>query len=272
MKRGYVDTPHGQIHYRIEQPPAGGSDETPVVVLHNTPSSSEAMAPLLRELGKEVTAIGMDTIGYGQSDRPPQPYTTMHEFAQAVAWFIQGLGYDRVRLYGDQTGSQIALQTAADFPELVESIAVFDAFNWGTPERRAVHERLHRYYPRDEEGSHLMKLWERTGRRGDLKQREMSFRNRLTVNDDTGAEVYGHMGWEGAGPYCMCRQDIWSVTPRIQAPAFIMYAPGSELHRALERFLETLPRGRGTREAPNVRTDPAAGARALIDFYRSPGV
>src|SRR5207302_1490484 len=94
MKRGYVDTPHGQMHYRIESPE--GYDGVPVIVMHSTPASSAQMAPLLRELGKEMTAIGIDTIGYGDSDRPPVPYTTMHEFAQSVAWFIQGLGYKRI--------------------------------------------------------------------------------------------------------------------------------------------------------------------------------
>lgn len=266
MKRGYVDTPHGQIHYRTE------GEGAPVLILHQTPMSSESMQPLIREVGKEMKAIGMDTIGYGNSDRPPHPYTDIKEFAQSVAWFIEGLGYKKVHIFGDQTGSQIALQTAADFPELIESVAVFDPFNWGTPERRAVHQRIHRYHPRQEDGGHIMEFWNMFKRNPDLKAREMTLRNFLAVNDDTGAEVYEGMGWEGAGPYCMTRQVIWDVTPRIQAPTLIMYHPESELHRSLERFMATLPRGKGTREAPNLRRDPAAGARMMIDFFKNPGV
>lgn len=249
MKRGYVDTPHGQIHYRTT-----GSG-APVIVLHATPSSSEAMVPILDELGKEMQAIGMDTIGYGQSDRPPKAYTTMEEFAQSVAWFIQGLGFEKVNLFGFLTGSQIAMQTAADFPDLIESVAVFDCFNWNTPSRRAVHERLHRYHPRAEDGSHLMSLWNKYKGRGDIKRVEMSFKNIFTVNDDDGAEAYDGMGWEGAGPYAMTHQEMWDVTPRIKAPVYMMYGQESELHRALEKFLETLPRAKGTREAPSMRND-----------------
>jgi hypothetical protein len=155
---------------------------------------------------------------------------------------------------------------------VVENVAVYDAFNWGTPERRAVHERLHRYHERREDGSYLLELWNRTGYERDLKQREVALRNLMAVNDDTGAEVYGTMGWEGAGPYAMCRQVIWDVTPRIQAPTLVMYPEGGELSRALDRFLETLPHGKGDGQAPSLRTDPDAVAKEAAAFYRSPGV
>ncbi|MFN8532428.1 MAG: alpha/beta fold hydrolase [Dehalococcoidia bacterium] len=265
MKRGYVETPHGQIHYREE-----GSGP-PVILFHETPSSSVNMIPMIQALSPDMRAIGMDTMGYGESDRPPTPYTTMEEFAQSVAWFIQGLGLEKANLFGMLTGSQIALQTAADFPELVSAVAVQEPFNWGTPSRRAVHERIHRYHTRREDGGHLMELWERTRYSKDLKEREVALKNLLKVNDDSGAEVYGSMGWEGAAPYAMCRQDMWSVTPRIVAPTLVMYFPGSERHRALERFLETLPHGKGTREAPTFRSEPEATKTMLLDFYKNPG-
>lgn len=267
IKRGYVDSPDGQIHYRITGTGA------PVIVLHSTPHSSEGMIPLLNELGKEMQAIGMDTMGYGQSDRPNPPYTTMEEFARSVTYLIKGLRLEKVHLFGQLTGSQIALQTAADYPDLVESVAVIESFNWNTPSRRAVHERLHRYHPRAEDGSHIMSMWNKyAGRGGDVKATELLFRGIFTVNDDTGAEVYEGMGWEGAGPYAMCRQEMWDVTPRIKVPAYIMYGPDSELHRALEKFMETLPRGKGTRDAQSMRSDVAALANDLISFYKNPGV
>lgn len=266
MKRGFVDTPHGQIHYRTE----GTGD--PVIVFHSTPSSAASMLPIIQALGREMQAIGMDTMGYGDSDRPPHPYTTMEEFAQSVAWFIQGLGFAKANLFGVLTGSQIALQTAADFPDLISAVVVQEPFNWGTPSRRAVHERLHRYHVRREDGSHIMEMWNRSSYSRSVKDRELSLKNLMTVNDDTGAEVYGPMGWEGAAPYAMCRQDIWSVTPRIQAPALVMYAKDSERQRALERFMATLPHGKGMRDAPSAHQDPSGAARIAIDFFKNPGV
>jgi pimeloyl-ACP methyl ester carboxylesterase len=231
------------------------------------------MASLIKAVADQgMRAVGMDTMGYGDSDRPPEPYTNISQFAQTVAWLIQGLGVEKAHLFGTLTGSQIALQTAADFPELVESVAVTEAFNWGTPQRRAVHEALHRYHERREDGGHLIEMWNRSRNQPDLKKRELSFKHLFTVNDNTGAEVYGPMGWEGAGPYTMCRQVIWDVTPRIQAPTLVTYSTGSERERALERFLETLPRGKGWRDAPNVQSDPEGVARMIVDFYKNPGV
>jgi hypothetical protein len=135
-----------------------------------------------------------------------------------------------------------------------------------------VNQRLHRYHTRREDGGQLLELWQRSRYETDLKKRELSFRYRLAVNEEEGAEVYEGMGWEGAGPYAMGRQLVWDVTPRIQSPVFVMYSAEGQLHRALERFLETLPRARGTREAPSFRRDPAAVARLMIDFYENPGV
>lgn len=266
MKKGYVDTPMGQIHYREV-----GEGE-PVVVLHQTPSSSVLMEPLMHGLAKEMRAIGMDTPGYGFSDRPNKdgkvmPYTSMEQFAQSVAWFIQGLGLEKVHIFGDHTGSQIALQTAADFPELVKSVAVFEPFNWGTPSRRAVHERLHRYHTRTEDGSYLMELWDRVKNSPDIRTREQNFRDFLASNDES--DVYGSMGWEGAGPYAMTRQDMWSVAPRITARTYVMYPSDSELLRAYDRFMSTLPNAVGTLEAPPLRRDGEAGAEDLLKFYRT---
>ncbi|GIW08673.1 MAG: hypothetical protein KatS3mg060_3478 [Dehalococcoidia bacterium] len=262
-KRGFIDTPHGQIHYRA------GGEGPPVVVLHPTPASARAMLPLIEALiDRGFRGIGMDTMGFGDSDRPPQPYTTQHEYAQTVAWLVSGLGYDRVNLVGILTGSQIAMQTAADFPSVVETLVLQEPFNWGTPSRRAVHERLHRYHRRDPEGKYLLELWERS-RGDDLRTREARFKDLLTVNDDLGAEVYGTMGWEGAATWSMCRTDIWEVTPRIPAPTLVTYVENSELQRAYDKFLATLPNGRGMLNAPAALREPGKFADVIAEFIRS---
>ncbi|MFN8534225.1 MAG: alpha/beta fold hydrolase [Dehalococcoidia bacterium] len=264
FKRGFVDTPHGQVHYRA------GGEGPPVVVLHPTPSSSRAMLPFLEALAERgVRAIGMDTMGFGDSDRPPAPYTTQHEYAQAVVWLIRGLGYEKATVVGILTGSQIALQVAADFPEAVDAVVVQEAFNWGTPSRRAVHERLHRYHPRTDDGSYLLELWNRSRGASDLRAREASFKERLTVNDDLGAEVYGTMGWEGAATWSMCRTDMWEVAPRIAVPALVTYIENSELGRAYDRFMQSIPSARGLLNAPSLYRDPAGFAGVVVDFARS---
>ncbi|NIR58682.1 MAG: alpha/beta hydrolase, partial [Gammaproteobacteria bacterium] len=87
------------------------------------------------------------------SDRPPEPYTTLHDFAQAVVWLMDGLGLERSSVYGLLTGSEIAVEVAAGWPERVEKLVLEEVFNWNTPSRRAVHERIHHYFPEQRDGS-----------------------------------------------------------------------------------------------------------------------
>jgi pimeloyl-ACP methyl ester carboxylesterase len=271
VRRGFIDTPDGQIHYRDSEAPGD-----PVIVLHPTPMSARAMLPLINAIAaRGYRAIGMDTMGYGDSDRPKTPYTSMSQFAQAVRWLGEGLGYSKVRLVAGLTGSQIALQTAGDHPDFVEALAVQEAFNWGTPSRRAVHARLHYYHPRKPDGGHVLELYQRSAW-GDkdqaTRERDLNLRDFIYVNEEEGAEVYEGMGWEGAGPWCMTGTVIWDVTPNITAPALITYRKNSELDRALERFLETLPRGKGLRDCPTFLLEADGFADIVVDFFKNPGV
>lgn len=89
LKRGFVLSPHGNIEY-FE---VGSGD--PLVMLHSTPNSCMAYRDIAPLLAGDVRAIAMSTMGYGQSDRPPAPYTTLTEFARAVTWLLDGLGLER---------------------------------------------------------------------------------------------------------------------------------------------------------------------------------
>ncbi len=272
MRRGFVDTLDGQLHYR-EEAPAGASGE-PVIVLNATPLASEPLVPFLRAAGREIRAIGMDTPGYGDSDRPPVPYTSTDQYARAVIRLADGLGIDRFHLAGTHTGAQLALQVAADYPERVASLFLQEAFNWNTQRRREVHLRLHHTVPRTDDGQYLLDIWQRTSRAHDsiqtAKEHEARFRDLLRVNEP--CDAYGTMGWEGAGPNAMTQQPVWELTPRIQAPTMLTYVTGRDLERELPRFLETIPRSRGYAGGPSILRNPDEAAAELLAFIREPGV
>ncbi len=271
LRRGFVQCPDGNIEY-FEM----GAGE-PLVMLHATPSSCMAYRDIAPMLAGEFRVIAMSTMGYGQSDRPDPPYTTLREFARAVTWLLDGLGIERTSLYGTHTGSEIAAVTAAEFPERVDKLALEEVFNWGTPSRRAVHERIHRYFEARTDGSHLVDLWNKVGgtRPGmDMRRVTERFINNLIVNE--GETAYGNMGWEGAGPYAMCHHDMWESTPRIQAPTLVIHGTTSELGRSHEKFLATIPRSRGVRIPSqgnfNAGQAPDIWADELRAFLRDPGV
>jgi pimeloyl-ACP methyl ester carboxylesterase len=273
LKRGFVLSPHGNIEY-FEV----GQGE-PLLMLHSTPGSCMAYRNIAPLLAEDCRAIAATTMGYGQSDRPLEPYTTLTEFARAMTWVLDGLGIEKASVYGNSTGSEIAAVLAAEFPERVDKLILEEVFNWGTPSRRAVHERIHRYFEEKPDGSHLVELWNKVGggRPGaDMRRTSERFVNNLIVNSNERAEVYGEMGWEGAGPYAMTRHDIWESAAKIQAPTLVIHGTTSELSRSHERFLATIPHSRGVRLPStgnfNPPQAPELWAEEVRSFLREPGV
>ncbi len=241
-RRGFVDSPDGSIEYC-----EWGSGD-PLILLHFTPGSCMSFEDVASLLADDFRLIAMSTMGYGRSARPSPPYTSVHQFAQAVSWLMDGLGLAKASVFGVLTGSEIAVEVAAGWPERVEKLVLQEVFNWKTDARRAVHERIHRYIPARSDGSHLVELWKKYGgdRPGrDLEEASRRFLDYLAVNGPEPA--YGEMGWEGAGPYAMTRYEMWENTPRIQAPTLVIHGTTSELGRSHAKFLTTIPNARGAR-------------------------
>ncbi len=137
MRRGFVDTPDGQIHYLEE----GSGD--PVVLLHPSPHSSNFFYHTIPVLSPHLRVIAMDSMGYGDSDRPSPPYTEMIQYARSVTWLLDGLGIEKAHIVGFLTGAEVATEVGAAFPDRVNKLVLSEVFNWNTDSRRAVHQKLH---------------------------------------------------------------------------------------------------------------------------------
>ncbi|WP_306317162.1 MULTISPECIES: alpha/beta fold hydrolase [unclassified Streptomyces] len=180
MRRGYADTPFGQIHY-VEE----GRGE-PVLLLHQTPRSWDEYRDVLPLLGEHRRAIAMDTLGFGASARPQQAWS-IELFADGVVALCDAIGLPRVSLVGHHTGGVVALDVAARLPERVTALVLSGVPYVDAERRRRVASRP----PIDQvdaraDGGHLLELWR--GResyypadRPDLKARLV--RDALTVLD-----------------------------------------------------------------------------------------
>ena len=276
VKRGFVHSPHGNIEYR--ESGAG----PPVILLHSTPSSSAQYQRAFPYLQDHVRAIAMSTMGYGESDRPPRPYKSIDEFAQAVVWLMDGLGLDRASVFGSHTGAVVATGVAAAWPERVDKLIVEELFNWGTPSRFAVHQRLHQH-PEREDGSHLAESWQQAhswaGGEGmprtedDIRQ---AFMDSMKAHSGDPTAVYDGMTWGGAAPWSMCHYNTWEALPSIQAPTLVIHGTSSELGRAHDRMVADIPRARGIRPPArnqyDWRVDPELWSREILAFLDDPGI
>ena len=153
LAKGFVDVPHGQVHYR-----RGGRGPV-VVMLHDSPRSSVLHVSNIEWLGEHFTVIALDTPGYGNSTPLPPAAPEIADFAAALATTLDALGIECCALYGFHTGAKIALQFAADHPGRVP-LTILDglALSAQAPSPEFLQQYLRSFEPVSD-GSHLVGLW-----------------------------------------------------------------------------------------------------------------
>jgi pimeloyl-ACP methyl ester carboxylesterase len=155
VRRAFADTPEGQIHYRT----AGHG--RPVLLLHQTPRSSDEFRDVIPLLAREFRVVAMDTIGYGDSYRPARE-CGIEDYARGAVDLLDALGIGTAAVVGHHTGAVIAMELAAAHPARVERL-VLSASPYVDAEDR---ERRRGRPPIDavehhDEGHHLRELWGR---------------------------------------------------------------------------------------------------------------
>lgn len=155
MRKGYLDGPHGQIHYWV----AGEGPD--LVLLHQAAQTSQEYLGLVPYLGSDYRIIAMDQPGHGQSDDPPQEYE-MEDYITATQVVLDGLDIQRCALGGHHGGSSIALGIAAQQPERVSHL-VLSGCGIRSPEetQRLLNVRMTRDIPLTDEGDFLIETWRR---------------------------------------------------------------------------------------------------------------
>jgi pimeloyl-ACP methyl ester carboxylesterase len=79
----------------------------------------------LTHFSRNRRCLSLNLRGHGESDKPQQDYT-MAGYADDVAWVIYQLGLDRPIVVGHSMGGAIALQLAAEHPDVLRAIVLVD--------------------------------------------------------------------------------------------------------------------------------------------------
>jgi pimeloyl-ACP methyl ester carboxylesterase len=156
VHKRYADTRFGQIHY-VEE----GTGH-PVLLLHQTPRSWDEYRDVIPLLSTTHRVIAPDTLGFGSSDSPAEPWT-VELFAAGVVDLVDSLGLDSFSLVGHHTGGVIAIEVAASLPERVADL-VLSATPYVGPERRELVATTREpvdAVPLSDDGSHYKLLWDR---------------------------------------------------------------------------------------------------------------
>lgn len=157
LRRGFVDTADGQVHYRE----AGKRAEKPLplVMLHASPGSARLLEPLMRAFAPARYVVATDTLGNGDSSPPTLDAPALDYFVQGHLRALDALGIARFDLYGSHTGANIACEIAIAHPGRVRRL-ILDGVSLYSAEQRA--DMLAHYAPGvtiDLHGSQLNWIW-----------------------------------------------------------------------------------------------------------------
>lgn len=158
--RDFAPGPFGQVHVRIATP-EGEIHKTPLVLFHPAPYSGDFFAAFMRLMAVDRVVIALDTPGYGDSARPPEPQT-IPAYTSAVAAALEALGYGdgaAVDVLGYHTGGLIAVELAASRPEMVRRLVLPGLpFYMGEARQKAYEENV-KPLTIDKSGAHLEGKW-----------------------------------------------------------------------------------------------------------------
>ena len=211
MKRGYADTPEGQVHYRTE-----GSGET-LLLLHKAGLSSDEFTEMLPFLGKSYRVIAMDVLGYGNTDLPKQE-PKFDDYVKNILHFLEAMKIKKTNIAGHLLGGSFAMEIAATHPELMNKLILWDGIFLDPVERKATQEEYaNEHMTLKDDGSHLLEVWKSRGGKAGA--------NLPVVNRSTIEYLKSGLG-EGTG---VSHRALFSYNPekqlpKIKAPTLLLYS------------------------------------------------
>lgn len=155
VSRHFATVGEAQVHYRrVGSGPA-------VLLLHQSPSSSAELVPLMQQLAGHFTAIAPDLPGYGASDPLAAGRMSIARLADGIAAFMDELGLATAAVYGFHTGASVAVALARRHPQRLTVAICEGLLCLGEAERADFLSRyIEPFVPRFD-GGHLAWLWTR---------------------------------------------------------------------------------------------------------------
>lgn len=100
-----------------------------LVLIHSLAMDRNFWNPVVRALASEAAIVAVDARGHGQSGKPGTPFT-VEQFAQDMRDLVDALGWKQVVIAGASMGGCVALQFAADNPDLTAGAGLIDTTAW----------------------------------------------------------------------------------------------------------------------------------------------
>lgn len=258
LKRGYVDTPGGQVHYRMLE-----SEGPWLFLFHTSPLSGAEYDGVMPHLQGRVRAVAFDNPGYGMSDPPPQP-PRLEDYAAPLCAAIAHFTPGRFALAGTHTGASIAIYAATQMLRGRVSHVIFSGLPYKTPEESQHLRATSVMVERTQDGSHLAEAWRRTrnrwGHGTDPAIIEWALASGLMRTDGTNMPSHASDGF-----------DMRGALQSLNIPVLFVNGPHDPLIAQDRRAAPLVPQARVVElaaptgiSAPHAA--PAPYAAAVLDF------
>ena len=159
VSRHFVSVPASDGERQILYRKAGSGPL--IVMIHQSPTSSEEYEPLMKQWGQNFTVIAPDTPGYGLSDPINIDKPTITDFAKGLGEFLTALGVDKAAFYGMHTGSKVVVEFARLFPERTLAIYAEGVMFLTQEEKDFILGGYFADFTPQPAGGHLPKIWAR---------------------------------------------------------------------------------------------------------------
>lgn len=261
IKKAYVDTPHGQAHYRYGGPENGA----PIIFLHQNSSSGFMFLQTLRMLEKERRVYAFDMPGFGGT-YDAEPFDDVTYLCDRVMEMIDALGIEEFHICGQHTGGCMAVQMAVEYSDRVKSCMVIGPQLITEEEKRAYKQGFKGSATPDPDGNYLVETWNYVGVNGGSVDLQMQH-----------DEVWECLrSWQVRGWIygCVWDHDFLGYYKKVACPILIMAAEDDVLYSGFERARNARPDVdaavlQGSNFEP--RLDAPGTSKAILDFLGKHG-
>jgi haloalkane dehalogenase len=233
LSKGYMNcqTADGdslQVHYRE----AGDVNNPPLLLLHQSPSSSAMYENLMAELAEKYWLLAPDTAGFGDSDW--LPIFSLEGSVTLIKQFLTAKGVESCFVFGHHTGASVAVQLEADFPGTTNAMSLSGP-TLLTEQQKQILPTKAAPFEQTDDGSHVNSMWQRIREKDSavdmaLTQREVLLALRCGDNYQAAYQA-------------VCDQDFANQLISIECPVQVFAGGCDGLLSSVQPTLELLSDG-----------------------------